>query len=132
ARALQAVQLGRALGLLDADAGEVGELLLDALAALLPLGLEGGGDAGLPVGQVAAVSVGVDDVGPEASHGSSPQWPPPSPKTPRARRPASRSGSARSKSSRGERSVISSSMRSRPARERAASRGRARRGRAAP
>src|SRR5262249_12704749 len=63
ARALQAVQLGRALGLLDADAGQVGELLLDALAALLPLGLEGGGDAGLPVGQVAAVSVGVDDVG---------------------------------------------------------------------
>src|SRR5262245_4596813 len=101
ARALQAVQLGRALGLLDADAGEVGELLLDALAALLPLGLEGGGDAGLPVGQVAAVSVGVDDVGPEASHGSSPQWPPPSSKTPRARRPSSRSCSARSKSSRG-------------------------------
>src|SRR5262249_60942089 len=96
ARALQAVQLRRTLRLLDADAGQVGELLLDALAALLPLRLEGGGDAGLPVGQIAAVSVGVDDVGPEASHGCSPQCPPPSWKTPRARRPSSRSCRARS------------------------------------
>src|SRR5262249_10176282 len=100
ARALEAVQLRRALGLLDADAGQVGELLLDALAALLPLGLEGGGETALPVGQVATVSVGVDDVASEASHVRSPQCGP-SWKTPRARRPSSKSCSARSNSSRG-------------------------------
>src|SRR5262249_58134070 len=64
---LEAVQLRRPLRLLDSDAWQVGELLLDALAALLPLRLHRRRDAGLPVRQIAAVAVRVADVGPEAS-----------------------------------------------------------------
>src|SRR5262249_53726844 len=63
------VELGRPLRRLDADAGEVGEVLLDAGAALLPPGLELARETIRPTGEVAAVSVRVDHMIAKASHG---------------------------------------------------------------
>ena len=61
-----------ALGLLHANAGKVREVLLDALAALRHVRLELRRDAGLPVGRLAAVAVGVDHEVAELTHGSVP------------------------------------------------------------
>jgi hypothetical protein len=71
-RTIEAVKFCLALRHLDADSGQVGELLLDALAPLLPLRLERRRNALEPVAQIAAVTVRIDDVVAESSHFSPP------------------------------------------------------------
>src|SRR2546430_1258760 len=68
AGALEAVELGSPLGLLHADPGQVGELLLDALATRVPERLEPRRDPLVPVPEVAAVAVGIDHVVAEFAH----------------------------------------------------------------
>src|SRR5262249_42292294 len=120
AGALQTVELCRALGFLDSHTRQIGELLFDALAPGFPLRLELAGDALLPVGQVAAVPIGIDHMSAVFTHEIPPcsdkvahcslvlpcsrqrfQPCPSRSNTPRANWPPLRSVSAESKSSNG-------------------------------